>query len=49
MLSERTRMSIKFWSGMDTKDIAQHMNLKERYVCKQTDIIIATRPRYNSK
>lgn len=47
MLSERTKVAIKFWGGMPPRTIAAKMNRSEGWVSHQTDIIIETRPRYN--
>ena len=47
MLSQRTKIAIKFWGGMPPREIAKKLNRSESYIGNQTDIIMALRPRYN--
>lgn len=47
MLSERTKLAIKFWSGRNLTEIAKEMNRSNKWVSINTDYILATRPRYN--
>jgi len=46
MLSERTRIAIKFWGGMPPRKIAKRLSRSESYISRQTDFILENRPRY---
>jgi len=49
MLSERAKIAIKFWGGVPPRKIAKQLNRSESWVSTQTDIIMATRPRYDNR
>ena len=49
MLSQRTKIAIKFWGGISPREIAKQLNKSESYISRHTDIIMATRPRYPDK